>query len=119
MDLFNKKKVAALRDELTLATARLEATTKQLDDLQHEIMQSYKELTEYFSPKYVKKYFELQTENKILYIQCVDVYYSGGQLYFNTRISGNDDIVRLTLSISELKNLKVITKQEYLKGGNK
>ena len=60
MDLFNRKKVAALQSDLALVTAQLKATTKELDDLQTDIVKSYNELTEYFNPRYKNKYFKVE-----------------------------------------------------------
>ena len=45
MDLFNKQKLSALQDRLTLATANAEATAKELADLRESIQKSYDELT--------------------------------------------------------------------------
>ena len=41
MDIFNKKKLAALQDELTLTTAKLEATSKELADLNDALKTNY------------------------------------------------------------------------------
>lgn len=119
MDLFNKKKVAALRDELTLATAKLEATTKELDDLKSNVLNSYEELTEYFSPKYVKKYFKMDYKGKVVYFRCDNLWYNGGLIYMDVMVSGQTELSSLTLTVSELKQLKITTKQDYLKGESK
>lgn len=118
MDLFNKQKVAALEAENQLLTAKLEATSKQLEDLQTSVLNSYEVLSEYFKPKYLNKYFKLEHKYGILYFQCKDVYYSAGLLHMNIvyPLSDKKD-VRIDISVSELKNLKITTKQEFLTKG--
>lgn len=119
MDLFNKKKVAALQDELSLVSANLEATTKELDDLKNKVLKSYDELTDYFAPKYLKKYFKMNYAGKEIYFRCDHLKYGGGIILMDILLSGDEGLSELTLSVSELKQLKITTKQEYLKGGNK
>lgn len=119
MDLFNKKKLAALRDELTLTSANLEATTRELDALKSNVLKSYQELTYYFAPKYYKKYFKMDYKGEIVYFRCDNLQYNGGLIYMDVVVSGQEELTELKLSISELKQLKITTKQEYLKGGNK
>ena len=127
MDLFNRKKVAALQSDLALATAQLKATTKQLADLQTDIVKSYDELTEYFRPRYKNKYFkvELTPEQdevsfaETVYMQVLNVVYNAGIVSFTIDEGTNSsDMSILDLSPTELKRLKVITKKEFLsKGG--
>jgi hypothetical protein len=127
MDLFNRKKVAALQSELALATAQLKATIKQLDDLQTDIVKSYDELTEYFNPRYKNKYFkvELTPEQdevscaETVYMQVLNVVYQAGLVSFTINEGINNvEMSILDLSPTELKRLKVITKKEFLnKGG--
>jgi hypothetical protein len=127
MDLFNRKKVAALQSELALVTAQLKATTKQLDDLQTDIVKSYDELTEYFNPRYKNKYFkvELTPEQdevscaETVYMQVLNVVYQAGLVSFTINEGINNvEMSILDLSPTELKRLKVITKKEFLnKGG--
>lgn len=127
MDLFNRKKVAALQSDLALATAQLKATTKQLDDLKTDILNSYGELTEYFRPRYKNKYFkvELTPEQdevscaETVYMQVLNVVYEAGIVSFTINEGINDaEMSILDLSPTELKRLKVITKKEFLnKGG--
>ena len=127
MDLFNRKKVAALQSELALVTAQLKATTKQLDDLQTDIVNSYDELTEYFNPRYKNKYFkvELTPEQdevscaETVYMQVLNVVYNAGLVSFTINEGINNvEMSILDLSPTELKRLKVITKKEFLnKGG--
>ena len=127
MDLFNRKKVAALQSELALVTAQLKATTKDLDDLQSDIVKSYGELTEYFRPRYKNKYFkvELTPEQdevscaETVYMQVLNVEYKAGLVSFTINEGvNNSEMSILDLLPTELKRLKVITKKEFLnKGG--
>ena len=127
MDLFNRKKVAALQSDLALVTAQLKATTNELDDLRTDIVKSYDELTEYFRPRYKNKYFkvELTPEQKKVscvepvYMQVLNVEYKAGLVSFTINEDPNDtEISILELLPTELKLLKVITKKEFLnKGG--
>jgi hypothetical protein len=123
MDLFNKKKVAWLESELLLTREQLKATSTSLDDLQKAVSSSYQELTEYFAPKYQKKYFRAVLVVNVLEngeiieetvkFQCRDLYYSAGQICMEV-LTNDDQVNRLDLSISELKQLKVITRKEFL-----
>lgn len=127
MDLFNRKKVAALQSELALATAQLKATTKELADLQADIVKSYDELTEYFRPRYKNKYFkvELTPEQdevscaETVYMQVLNVAYEAGIVSLTIDEGTNSsDMSILDLKPTELKRLRVITKKEFLnKGG--
>ena len=127
MDLFNRKKVAALQSELALVTAQLKATIKEFDDLQTDIVKSYGELTEYFRPRYKNKYFkvELTPEHdevscaETVYMQVLNVEYKAGIVSFTINEGTNsDEMSVLDLLPTELKRLKVITKKEFLsKGG--
>ena len=127
MDLFNRKKVAALQSDLALASAQLKATTKELADLQTDIVKSYEELTEYFNPRYKNKYFkvELTPEQdevscaETVYMQVLNVEYKAGIVSFIINESENNaEMSILDLKPTELKRLKVITKKEFLsKGG--
>ena len=123
MDLFNKKKVAWLESELLLTRERLKATSNELDDLQKAVSSSYQELTEYFTPKYQKKYFRTVLAVNVLEngeviedtikFQCLDLYYNGGQIRMEIMTNDGQEN-RLDLSVSELKHLKVITRKEFL-----
>lgn len=127
MDLFNRKKVAALQSELALVTAQLKATTKELDDLQTDIVKSYGELTEYFNPRYKNKYFKVELTpehdevscNETVYMQVLNVVYNAGLVSFTINEgTNNGELSTLDLLPTELKRLKVITKKEFLnKGG--
>lgn len=127
MDLFNRKKLAALQSELALVTAQLKATTKQLDDLQTDIVKSYGELTEYFNPRYKNKYFKVELTpehdevscNETVYMQVLNVVYKAGFVSFIINEGTNrGELSTLDLFPTELKRLKVITKKEFLnKGG--
>ena len=126
MDLFNRKKVAALQSDLALVTAQLKATTKQLDDLQTDIVKSYDELTEYFRPRYKSKYFkvELTPEQdevscaETVYMQVLNVVYEAGIVSFTIDEGTNSsEMSILDLKPTELKRLKVITKKEFLNRG--
>jgi hypothetical protein len=127
MDLFNRKKVAALQSELALVTAQLKATTKELDDLQSDIVKSYGELTEYFNPRYKNKYFKVELTpehdevscNETVYMQVLNVVYKSGLVSFIINEgTNNGELSTLDLLPTELKRLKVITKKEFLnKGG--
>lgn len=127
MDLFNRKKLAALQSELALVTAQLNATTRELDDLQTDIVKSYNELTEYFNPRYKNKYFkvELTPEQdevscaETVYMQVLNVVYKAGFVSFIINEgTNNGELSTLDLFPTELKRLKVITKKEFLnKGG--
>lgn len=127
MDLFNRKKVAALQSDLALATAQLNATTKELADLQTDIVKSYDELTEYFNPRYKNKYFKVELTpeqdevscNETVYMQVLNVVYNAGLVSFTINEgTNNGELSTLDLLPTELKRLKVITKKEFLnKGG--
>lgn len=119
MDLFNKKKVAALQKELLLATAKQEATATQLADLEKSVIHSYDELTNYFKPKYTNKYFKADDNGKILYFKVINLIYTGGQIKLIVTYSENGIYTDGTihLSVSELKKLTITTKLEYQKGG--
>ena len=126
MDLFNRKKVAALQSELALVTAQLKATIKEFDDLQTDIVKSYGELTEYFRPRYKNKYFkvELTPEHdevscaETVYMQVLNVEYKAGIVSFTINEGKNsDEMSVLDLLPTELKRLKVITKKEFLNRG--
>lgn len=127
MDLFNRKKLAALQSDLALATAQLNATTKELDDLQTDIVKSYGELTEYFNPRYKNKYFKVELTpehdevscNETVYMQVLNVVYNAGLVSFTINEgTNNGELSTLDLLPTELKRLKVITKKEFLnKGG--
>lgn len=127
MDLFNRKKVAALQSDLALATAQLKATTKELADLQTDIVESYDELTGYFNPRYKNKYFKVELTpeqdevscNETVYMQVLNVVYNAGLVSFTINEGENNaEMSILDLKPTELKRLKVITKKEFLnKGG--
>lgn len=126
MDLFNRKKVAALQSELALVTAQLKATIKEFDDLQSDIVKSYGELTEYFRPRYKNKYFkvELTPEQdevscaETVYMQVLNVEYKAGIVSFTINEgTNNSEMSILDLMPTELKRLKVITKKEFLNRG--
>ena len=127
MDLFNRKKLAALQSDLALATAQLNATTKELADLQTDIVKSYDELTEYFNPRYKNKYFKIELTPEqdevscaeTVYMQVLNVEYKAGLVSFTINEGvNNSEMSILDLSPTELKRLKVITKKEFLnKGG--
>lgn len=127
MDLFNRKKRAAMKAEIRLLTAKLESTTKQLEDLQTDIVKSYDELTEYFRLRYKNKYFkiELTPEQDVVnyaetvYMQVLNVVYNGGVISFviDEGNINNSEMSVLDLKPSELKRLKVITKKEFLNKG--
>lgn len=115
MDIFNKKKLAALQDELTLTTAKLEATTKELVDLNDALKTNYEQLTDYFRPKYINKYF-MFTGSKTAF-QVQNVVYSAGVLHFTALVNDfvNKPYVGLyDISIRMLKTIKVITKDDFL-----
>lgn len=115
MDIFNKKKLAALLDELTLTTAKLEATTKELADLKDLLIANYAELTQYFKPKYINKYFKC--DGMTMTFQVQSVLYQAGTLYFNVLINdfvGKPFQGKLEFTIPMLKKLKVITKDDFL-----
>lgn len=120
MDIFNKKKLAALQDELTLTTANLEATTKELDDLNDALKANYEQLTDYFRPKYINKYF-MFVGSKIAF-QVQNVVYSAGVLHFTALVNDfvNKPYVGLyDISIRMLKTIKVITKDDFLGNAKK
>ena len=115
MDIFNKKKLAALQDELTLTTAKLEATTKELADLNDALKTNYEQLTDYFRPKYINKYFMFVGSKTAFQVQ--NVVYSAGVLHFTALINDfvNKPYVGLyDISICMLKTIKVITKDDFL-----
>lgn len=120
MDLFNRKKLAALQSELALTTAQLNATTKELAALQDDIVKSYQELTDYFRPKYAKKYFkancpEVALDGKdYIVFRCEDLEYNGGVIkMIITEPNNPEEQSGLELEIHELKKLSIITKKEY------
>lgn len=112
MDLFNKQKLSALQDKLTLATANAEATAKELADLRESIQKSYDELTTYFKPKYVNKYFKYTTAHETIYIKCIDLKYNAGYIEMCSQLQ-NGSILSLVISISALKNLTIVTRKEF------
>lgn len=125
MDLFNKKKLAALQNELDIATANLEATTKELADLQECVLKSYDKLTTYFKPKFKNKYFSINTlndknEKEEVFIKCLSAKYSAGLIILTVVTADSNDKKTLQMQVDELKHLKIITKQTFLsKGENK
>ena len=112
MDLFNKQKLSALQDKLTLATANAEATDKELADLRESILKSYDELTAYFKPKYVNKYFKYNTARETIYIKCIDLKYDAGYIEMCSQLQSGS-ILSLVISISALKNLTIVTRKEF------
>lgn len=126
MDLFNRKKVAALQSDLALATAQLKATTKELADLQSDIVKSYDELTEYFKPRYKNKYFKLELTPEqdeiegVVYMQVLNVKYEAGSIILKIIEEINSATTsNLYVLPSELKRLKVITKKEFIEFASK
>jgi len=113
MDLFNKKKVAALQEELSLATAKQEATAKQLADLQDNVLKSYETLTAYFRPKYVNKYFKYTTTHDELRFRVNDLKYSAGFVELNVTTQSGGEI-QLVISVTALKNLTIITRKDFI-----
>ena len=118
MDIFNKKKLAALQKDLTLASAKLDATSTELADLKDSLITNYAELTQYFKPKYINKYFKC--DGMTMTFQVQSVLYQAGTLYFNALINdfvGKPFQGKLEFTIPMLKKLKVITKDGFY--GNK
>ena len=114
MDLFNKKKLAALQDEYILASADLEATRKELADLKDSLLTNYAQLTEYFKPKYINKYFKV--DNVTMPFQVQSVLYQAGTLYFTALINdfvGKPFVGKLEFTVPMLKTIKVITKDGF------
>lgn len=114
MDIFNKKKIAALQKDLTLASAKLEATTTELADLKDSLVTNYAELTQYFKPKYINKYFKC--DGMTIRFQVQSVLYQAGTLYFTALINdfvGKPFQSKLEFTIPMLKKLKVITKDGF------
>lgn len=114
MDLFNKKKLAALQNKLVLASADLEATRKELADLKDSLTENYAQLTQYFKPKYINKYFKV--DGVTMTFQVQSVLYQAGTLYFNALINdfvGKPFVGKLEFTIPMLKTIKVITKDGF------
>lgn len=120
MDLFNKKKLAALREQLDFATATLEVTTNDLTTLQKNVFRLYEEITTYFKPRYINKYYKWKICDMVHYIKCVDIEFRGGDFEFKVIYAGQTKVKRIFLSFENLKMLTVTTKKEYIEnGGNK
>jgi len=121
MDLFNKKKLAALQNKLDIATANLEATTKELADLQASVIESYDALTAYFEPRYKNKYFSIVHYNEsgktIIYLKCISVKYEAGMIKMEVKIAGETEHSVIDINVKDLKYLKIITKNTYLNKG--
>lgn len=120
MDLFNKKKLAALREQLDFATANLEEKTNEYKQLQENVFKLYDEITTYFKPRYINKYYKWSICNMVHYIKCVDLEFRGGTFEFKIIYAGQTKVKRVFLSLENLKMLTVTTKKEYIEnGGNK
>lgn len=120
MDLFNKKKLAALREQLDFTSATLEVMSKDMKVLQESVFRLYDEITTYFKPRYINKYYKWKIDDKVHYIKCVDVEFKGGTFEFKIIYSGTTRVNRIYLSFENLKMLTITTKKEYNeKGGNK
>lgn len=121
MDLFNKKKLAALQNKLDIATANLEATTKELADLQASVIESYDALTAYFEPRYKNKYFSIVHYNEsgktTIYLKCISVKYEAGMIKMEVKIAGETEHSVIDINVKDLKYLKIITKNTYLNKG--
>lgn len=121
MDLFNKKKLAALQNELDIATANLEATTKELADLQASVIESYDALTSYFEPRYKNKYFSIvhynESKKTVIYLKCISVKYEAGMIKMEVKIAGENEHNVIDINVKDLKYLKIITKNTYLNKG--
>lgn len=121
MDLFNKKKLAALQNKLDIATANLEATTKELADLQASVIESYDALTAYFEPRYKNKYFSIvhynESKKTIIYLKCISVKYEAGMIKMEVKIAGETEHSVIDINVKDLKYLKIITKNTYLNKG--
>jgi hypothetical protein len=121
MDLFNKKKLAALQNELDIATANLEATTKELADLQASVIESYDALTSYFEPRYKNKYFSIvhynESKKTVIYLKCISVKYEAGTIKMEVKIAGENEHNVIDINVKDLKYLKIITKNTYLNKG--
>lgn len=121
MDLFNKKKLAALQNKLDIATANLEATTKELAVLQASVIESYDALTAYFEPRYKNKYFSIvhynESKKTIIYLKCISVKYEAGMIKMEVKIAGETEHSVIDINVKDLKYLKIITKNTYLNKG--
>lgn len=120
MDLFNKKKLAALKADNQLLTAKLEATEAELSDLKKIVTNSYDDLTDYFNPKYAKKYFSCTVGGAEICFRCESAIYNAGLIEMDIVIAGESEPSVFSVTIPQLKQLKIITKMEYnMKGENK
>jgi hypothetical protein len=120
MDLFNKKKLAALREQLDFTSASLEVMSKDMTTLQKSVFRLYEEITTYFKPRYINKYYKWKICDMVHYIKCVDVEFKGGNFEFKVIYTGQTKVKRIFLSFENLKMLTVTTKKEYIEnGGNK
>lgn len=120
MDLFNKKKLAALREQLDFTSATLEGMSKDMTELQKNVFKLYDEITTYFKPRYINKYYKWKIDDNVHYIKCVDVEFKGGTFEFKMIYSGQTKVKRVFLSFENLKMLTITTKKEYNEnGGNK
>ena len=117
MDLFNRKKVAALESELSISTAQLEATEKEFTDLQNSVINLYTEIEGYFKPRYINKYYKLMLCDKPHYVKCVDVEFHGGFFDFSIIYAGTKEVKRVILTFNNLKMLSIISKKEYIEKG--
>ena len=120
MDLFNKKKLAALREQLDFTSADLEVTLKDLNELKENVFKLYDEITTYFKPRYINKYYKWKICDMVHYIKCVDVEFKGGNFEFKVIYAGQTKGNRIFFSFENLKMLTITTKKEYNEnGGNK
>lgn len=120
MDLFSKKKVARLQNELALKQAMIEATEKELSDLKQSCLDADKELTEYFGKKYNGKYYKYKYESpdgtkNCLKFQVKSTRYTAGMLVMHVYGKGFDnDIPNMSILIRQLKELQIISKAEFM-----
>lgn len=118
MDLFNRKKVKQLQNDLSLQKAKADMATYRLNDLTKNVERMYEDLSKYFVKKYKNKYFEI--EQKQTRFKCVDINFSAGYVNFDiTVFDGKSDVQqKLNLSLFQVSELKQINKKDY-QGGNK
>jgi hypothetical protein len=112
MDIFNKKKLAATQAELTCTTASLKSMTATYENLKEAVINFNEQLTEYFRPKYLKKYYRYNDYGKEYLGQVLDLTIEGGRFRFIMLTNTKKEII-VDLSIDDLKNMNIITKKEF------
>lgn len=119
MDIFNKKKVAALEQSLKMSQSELEVAQNELLDLQKNVLLMYDDLTAYFKSRYLNKYYEIRFDENIKRIHCIDISYEAGliNVYYTTNESqDSDDVQHFVIEPIELNMMVLISKKMFKEG---